>query len=150
VKMVNDVFDDDQMPLTEDDRARILSRIHSLLYWLGKFIPEEELLEGQKVKLRDVIYAYVTKPNPTPEEVEGALSLAEALDKKARALEDDLRAKKLSKGQAHLLLDEICGLLRAVEEIRKSKGPEAQVKALALMSKVKDERRWLEFVKQVS
>ncbi|MDD1770568.1 MAG: DUF5788 family protein [Methanomassiliicoccales archaeon] len=148
--MINDVFDEDQMPLTEDDRARILSRIHSLLYWLGKFIPEEELLEGQKVKLRDVIYAYVTKPNPTPEEVEGALSLADALDKKARALEDDLRVKKFSKGQAHVLLDEICGLLRAVEEIRKAKGQEAQVRAIALMSKVKDERRWLEFVKQIS
>jgi hypothetical protein len=52
---MTDVFDLDPNPLTEEDRRRILGRIHSLLFWLGKFIPEEELLEGEKVPLRDVI-----------------------------------------------------------------------------------------------
>ncbi|MGD1060785.1 MAG: DUF5788 family protein [Methanomassiliicoccales archaeon] len=102
------------------------------------------------MKLREVIYAYITNPNPSPEEVEGARSLADALSKKARELEEDLRVKELSKGQAHVLLDEICGILRAVEGIRGAKGPDAQFKAVTLMSKIKDERRWLMFVKQVN
>jgi hypothetical protein len=147
--MINDVFDQDVSPLTEADRAKIISRIHSLLYWLGKFVPSDEIIEGHDVKLRNVIYAYVSNPNPSPEEVEGALALADVLEKKARSLEEDLKVRDMSKGQAHVLLDEICGLLRAVEDIRRANGPAAQVKADALMAKVKDERRWLEFVKQV-
>ncbi len=148
--MIKDVFDEDQSPLTESDRARILGRIHSMLYWLGKFIPSDEMIEGHEVNLRNVIFAYVSNPKPTPEEIAGALALADVMEKKARALEEDLRVRKMSKGQAHILLDEICGLLRGVEDIRSTRGPAAQVKAEALMAKVKDERRWLEFVKQVS
>ncbi len=148
--MINDVFDQDPSPLTEDDRAKIISRVHSLLYWLGKFIPDDEIIEGHDVRLRELIYSYLSNPTPTPEEVEGALALAEVLDKKAKTLEEDLRIRKMSKGQAHVLLDEICGLLRAVADIRRAKGPAAQLKAQMLMSRVRDERRWLEFVKQVS
>jgi len=147
--MIKDVFDQDTSPLTENDRAKIISRIHSMLYWLGKFVPTEEILEGHPVNLRDTIYAYVSKPTPTPEEIEGALALADVLEKKARALEQDLKVRQMSKGQAHVLLDEICGLLRAVEDIRRARGQAAQVKAQVLMAKVKDERRWLAFVKQV-
>jgi hypothetical protein len=145
----NDAFDEDTNPLKEADRLKILSRIHSMLYWLGKFIPEEELLEGQNVRLREVIFNYVSKPNPTPDEVEGALSLASALERKARELETELRTKQMTKGHAPVRLDEICGLLRGVEDIRRSRGAEAQIRAATLMSRVKDERRWLEFVKEI-
>jgi hypothetical protein len=53
----------------------------------------------------------------------------------------------MSKGEAHMLLDEICGLLRAVDEIRHAKVGEANVKAMALMKRVADEKRWLHFVR---
>jgi hypothetical protein len=46
-----------------------------------------------------------------------------------------------------LLLDEICGLLRAVDEIRHAKVGEANVKAMALMKRGADEKRWLNFVR---
>jgi hypothetical protein len=147
---MTDVFDLDPNPLTEEDRRKILGRIHSLLFWLGKFIPEEELLEGEKVPLRDVIFRYIMKENPSPEEVQGALDLADALEAKARKLEKQLQEGILTKGEAHVLLDEICGLLRAVDDIRKFRGANAPIKAKAMMDRVQDERRWLTFVKNVT
>jgi hypothetical protein len=124
-----------------------MARIHSLLFWLGKFIPEEELLEGQRIPLREIIFNFISKAEPSEEEVEEAMSLAEALQRKAKALEMEIRDKQISKGEAHLLLDEICGLLRAVDEIRHAKVGEANVKAMALMKRVADEKRWLNFVR---
>jgi hypothetical protein len=147
---MTDAFDRDPSPLTEEDRRKILGRIHSLLFWLGKFIPEEELLEGEKVPLRDVIFRYIMKENPSPEEVQGALDLADALEAKARQLEKQLQEGILTKGEAHAILDEICGLLRAVDDIRKSRGANAPIKAKAMMDRVQDERRWLTFVKNVT
>ena len=147
---MTDAFDRDPSPLTEEDRRKILGRIHSLLFWLGKFIPEEELLEGEKIPLRDVIFRYIMKENPSPEEVQGALDLADALEVKARQLEKQVQEGILTKGEAHVILDEICGLLRAVDDIRKSRGANAPIKAKAMMNRVQDERRWLSFVKNVT
>lgn len=127
-----------------------MNRIHSLLFWLGKFIPEEELLEGEKIPLRDVIFHYIMKENPSPEEVQGALDLADALEAKARQLEKQLHEDRLTRGEAHLILDEICGLLRAVDDIRKSRGANVPIKAKAMMNRVQDERRWLSFVKNIT
>jgi hypothetical protein len=146
-----DKWDLDTSPLTEQDRAKIMARIHSALFWLGKFIPEEEIIEGQEVPLRDVIFNFVSKEHPSEDKVIEALSLADAMQKKARELEMSLKTEDgLTKGQAHMLLDEICGLMRAVDEIRTSRGADAQLKAKALMTKVSDEKRWQEFVKSVS
>jgi hypothetical protein len=148
--MINDSFDLDTGPLTSQDRNLILGRIHSLLFWVGKFIPEEEMLEGQKVPLRDIVFHFVGKPDPTPEEVEAALSLARVLEKRAKELEICLKeCPGLTKGKAHMMMDEANGLLRAVDEIHHAKGADERVKAWALMSKVKDEKRWLSFIKEV-
>ncbi len=147
---MTDKWDSDRNPLTENDRHKILSRLHSLLYWLGKFIPEQEWLDGEKIPLRDVIFQFVMKENPSPEDVQGAMALADALDAKARKLEKELQQRQMTKGEAHMLLDEICGLLRGVDDIRKAKGANAPILAKAMMDRVQDERRWLSFVKKVT
>lgn len=147
----HDKWDYDRGPLREEDRKRILSRIHSALYWVGKFVPEEEIFEGRTVPLRDVVFRFVSNPSPTDEEVQEALSLANHMERKARSLEEELKTGEgLTKGGAHILLDEICGLLRGVDEVRTATGPDASLKAKALMGKVDDERRWQEFLKSVS
>lgn len=136
--------------MTEEDRRKILSRLHSLLFWLGKLIPEEELLEGERIPLREVIFRFVMNEKPTPEEVQGAMALADALEAKARRLERELNERKMTKGEAHIILDEVCGLLRGVDDIRKSSGATASILAKAMMNRVQDERRWQSFVKKIS
>jgi hypothetical protein len=145
---MKDIWDSDQGMLTEKDRKAIFNRIHSMLFWLGKFIPDDERLDGERVNLRDTIYHFITAENPTAEETEDALQMADIMEKKARRLEEEVRIRPdLTKGQAHMLLDEICGLLRGVDEIRHAKGATAELKTKVLMSKVADEKRWREFVK---
>ncbi len=147
---MTDIWDTDTKPLTEEDRRKILSRLHSLLFWLGKLIPEEELLDGERIPLREVIFRFVMNEKPSPEEVQGAMALAEALEAKARKLEKGLQVDNLTRGQAHMILDEISGLLRGVDDIRKAKGTNGPIMAKAVMNRVQDERRWLSFVKKIT
>lgn len=135
--------------LTERDRAAIISRIHSLLFWVGKFIPQHEIVQGREIDLRDVIFQFVSKDDPTPDEIQGAKDLADLLETKARALEKEIKGRELTKANAYLMLDEICGLLRAVDDLRNSHGDVAKYEKTALMAKVNDERRWLQFVDEL-
>lgn len=135
--------------LTPEERSRILSRLHSLLYWVGILIPDEEVINDHKIPLRDIVFNFISKDEPTDEEVMGALALAHSLEKKAKRLEEELEEGKLTKSRAQELYEEIAGLLRAVDNLRHSKGQDFEIKARALMSKVDDERRWLEFIERI-
>jgi len=37
--------------LTVEERAKMLARIHSLVYWVGMLVPEHELLGGSEIDL---------------------------------------------------------------------------------------------------
>ena len=144
-----EIEDQESERLSESDRRAIISRIHSMLYWVGKFVPQLEIVEGEQVDLRDVVYRFVSREEPTLEEVQGAKELSDILEKKARELEKQLKEKEVSKVNAYQLLDETCGLLRAVDELRSSHGKTAKYKKAALMAKVSDEKRWLQFIEQL-
>ncbi|MGD0816905.1 MAG: DUF5788 family protein [Methanomassiliicoccales archaeon] len=135
--------------LSESERRAIISRIHSLLFWVGKFIPQHEIVEGRQIDLRDVIFQFISKDNPSPEDIQGAKDLADILESKARELEKQIKDHEVTRANAYQMLDEICGLLRAVDELRNSHGNLAIYKKTALMAKVSDERRWLQFVDQL-
>lgn len=144
-----EIEDDGSERLSENERRAVISRIHSLLYWVGMFVPQVEIVDGKRVDLRDVVYQFVSKEEPSLEEAQGAKALSDMLDQKARELELQIKERELTKVHAYQLLDEICGLLRAVDELRNSHGKTAKFKMLALMAKVNDERRWMQFVEQI-
>lgn len=136
--------------LTPEERKKILSRFHSLLFWVGEFIPELEELEGREVPLRDIIFRFITEQAPSKETVKGAQELASLLESKAKALERDLATKNMKKDRAYEVMHEALGLLRAVDELRDLRLEDREVKAQALVARVNDERRWLDFVKRTS
>ncbi|HUT28009.1 MAG TPA: DUF5788 family protein [Methanomassiliicoccales archaeon] len=136
--------------LTPEERGKILSHFHSLLFWVGEFVPELEELEGQEVPLRDVVFQFITEHSPSEATIKGAHELATLLDKKAKSLEKDLATKDMGKLRAYEVMHEALGLLRAVDELRSVKAEERHVKAKALLAKVSDERRWLDFVKKIN
>ncbi|MCQ5375232.1 MAG: DUF5788 family protein [Methanomassiliicoccales archaeon] len=135
--------------LTPEERAKVLARLHSLLYWVGVLIPEEEIIDNQKIPLRDVVYNYISKEEPTDDEVRGALALAHLLEEKAKVLEERLKTEDLTKLKARKLYEEIAGLLRAVTDLRHSRGQDFEIKAKALMSRIDDEKRWIEFIEKI-
>jgi hypothetical protein len=72
--------------LSHDDRLKIISRIHSMLFWLGETIPQSIKLEGRTVPLHDVVFNYLIKDSHTPDEKKDAEVLAEMLDSKAKEI----------------------------------------------------------------
>ncbi|OPX61230.1 MAG: hypothetical protein A4E30_00982 [Methanomassiliicoccales archaeon PtaB.Bin215] len=135
--------------LTPQERKKILSRIHSLLFWVGENVPDTEELDGRKVPLRDVVFRFITEQQPSEDTVLSAHELARALESKARSLEKDLRLQPMERETAYRVMHEALGLLRAVDELRDLKLEDRNVKARELMTKVSDEKRWLTFLQKV-
>jgi|WetSurMetagenome_2_1015567.scaffolds.fasta_scaffold48750_3 hypothetical protein len=134
--------------LTAEERKRILSRFHSLLFWVGEFVPELEEVEGREMPLRDVVFRFITEPYPDEGTVRDARELASVLGRKAQELERDLEVQKMERPTAQRVMHEALGLLRAVDELRNIRPEDQEVRAKALMATVNDEKRWLEFVKR--
>lgn len=133
--------------LTEEERAKMLSRIHSLVYWVGMLIPEHELLGGSEIDLRDVVFKLTTKEHLTDEEVAEIHELIDLLKAKERSLEKRLARDPMTVGTAKEMLAEVCGLLRAIDELRETESPEhAEFSKRAVMSRVEDAKRWQRFL----
>jgi hypothetical protein len=133
--------------LTPEERAKMVARIHSLVYWVGMLIPEHELLGGSEIDLREVVYNLTTKEDLTDEDVSKANELIRLLKEKARSLETHLARDPMTVDAAKNLLEEICGLLRAVDELRSVDTMEkAELRKAEVMSKIEDAKRWQKFL----
>lgn len=135
--------------LTPEERKRILSRFHSLLFWVGENVPDAEELDGREVPLKDTVFRFITERRPNQDTVRSAHELARALESKARSLEKDLRLEPMERETAYRVMHEALGLLRAVDELRDVRAEDRDAKARELMSKVADEKRWLDFLQKV-
>jgi hypothetical protein len=136
--------------LSSEERAKMISRIHSLVYWVGMLIPERLLLEGSEIDLREVVYNLTSKEKLTVEDVQETNDLIAQLKERERELETQLSRDQMSRDTAKGILEEICGLLRAIDELRSVENPErAEFKKEDLMSKVEDAKRWQKFVESI-
>jgi len=135
--------------LTPEERGKILSRFHSLLFWVGENVPDTEELDGTKVPLRDVVFRFITEQQPSEDTVLSAHQLARELESKARSLEKDLRLEPMERETAYRVMHEALGLLRAVDELRALKLEDRDLRARELMTKVTDEKRWLSFLQKI-
>lgn len=136
--------------LTAEDRRRIMGHVHSLLYWTGHMVPDVWEIDGQRVLLRDTVFRFITKEDPSEEEVAAARALAQGLEREAERLEKEVGAEDMSKAQGKLVLEEISGLLRAVDQLRSVREDDAEYDKKTFMRMVSDEKRWMHFVKKVS
>ncbi len=136
--------------LTEEDRRKIVARIHSLLFWVGKLIPEHLDVEDRSLPLRDIVYHYMENENPSPEQTKDALALATMLERRANSLEEEIKHDEaLTRREACDIMNEVTGLLRAVDEIRWADSESAKIKRKTLMSRIEDNKRWQKFIKEV-
>lgn len=133
--------------LTPEERSKMLARIHSLVYWVGMLIPEHELLGDSEVDLREVVYNLTNKEVLTEEDVSKVHELIAMLKAKERDLEKKLASDPMNVGVAKSLLEEICGLLKAIDELRSAESMErAEFRKKEVVSRVEDVKRWQKFV----
>jgi hypothetical protein len=136
--------------LSVDERAKMLARIHSLVYWVGMLIPERELLGGSEMDLREVVYNLTSKEKLSPEDVQHVNELIRLLKEKERSLEKRLSNDPMSRDAARDMLEEICGLLRAIDELRSVETVEkAEFRKREVLSRVEDAKRWQKFVEAI-
>lgn len=136
--------------LTSDDRARMLARIHSLVYWVGMLVPEQELLGDSKIDLRETVFKLTTKDKLTEQDTAEAEELVRALRAKERELEGKLTHDPMTLDTANGLLEEICGLLKAMDDLRAAESPDAaEVRKRELLARVEDAKRWQKFVDEI-
>ncbi len=136
--------------LTDEERAKMLARIHSLVYWVGMLIPEHELLGGGEIDLREVVYNLTTKEHLTDDEIDEIHELIDLLKAKERSLERRLVHDPMTTGTAKELLSEICGLLRAIDELRATESQEhAEFSKQEVMKRVEDAKRWQRFLEAI-
>lgn len=137
--------------LTDDERATLLSRVHSLVYWVGMLIPEHELLGGSEIDLREVVYNLTTKDQLTNDEVAQVNELIRLIKERERLLETRLSHDPMTLDTAKAMVEETCGLLRAIDELRTVETKEkAEFRKADVISRLDDARRWQKFVESIS
>lgn len=136
--------------LTPDERARMLAQIHSLVYWVGVLVPNHEVVRGEEIDLRQIVFNLTTKDDLTDEEAQEVQTLIIALKDKEHSLEGSLAHDPLTYDAAKAMLEETRGLLKAIDDLRAVETPEkAEVAKQAVLAKVQDARRWQKFVEQI-
>ena len=136
--------------LTQEERRRILARLHSALGSIGARIPEVENVRGRKVRLNEVVFDYLDRGKLSDGELAAVDTLAAGLDERVKELETRIEKGDLDESGAVSLMKEVLGLLRALEHLRKLSEPgRISVAKARILSRIDDEKRWLAFLKKV-
>jgi hypothetical protein len=136
--------------LSDEERAKMLARVHSLVYWVGMLIPEHELIGDSEIDLREVVYNLTTKEKQTPMDVAKVNELIQLLKAKESYFEKKLAHDPISLEAAKALLEETCGLLRAIDELRSVESLEkAEFRKRDIMSRIEDAKRWQKFLEAI-
>jgi len=140
----------EQTILTEEEREHILSRAHSAFSWVGNLIPDRERFDDVEVELRNVIFKLRVKKGITDEDRDLARLLIGKIKKRKGELENRLRHDPMTLNAAKELLDEISGLVKAINDLHDVETAEDLVERKgAIMSVVDDEKRWQKYLKRL-
>ena len=113
-------------------------------------IPEHEVLGGSELDLREIVFDLTNKESLTPEDTAKVNRLIDLLRKKERELERKLEHDRMTVDTAKGILEEICGLLRAIDELKTIESPEkAEFRKNELMARLEDAKRWQKFVESI-
>jgi hypothetical protein len=136
--------------LTDQERRRILSRLHATLSWVGVRIPEECDLDGERIMLRNRVDRFVFDDEIDDQERAEVQELIDKLEDRAEILVDELQYEDMTLEEAEKLLSRTIGLMRAVDELKHVEIEEEWVeKKTRVMEQVDDAKRWHEFTKRV-
>ena len=140
---------DDYISLEE--REHLLNGLHRYLIWVGEKVPEEVEVNGENIKIHELIWRCVHKRDLSDQEKNHLLELVELLETKAKHDEEILLRANLTHEEAKRLYNEIAGLIRAIMDLRECESGKIRLKESSdeIKKKVDDARRWMGFLKTV-
>jgi hypothetical protein len=143
-------------PLTEEERKRLEQKLSRLLEWVGVWVPDDVMLDGQNVPLHETVWKLIRKSRLSREEEALLLNLEDRLDKKYK--EDLGKIDKTDRTEDQAFQDycEAAGLLRAIVTLKdlekreeKAMKPDELIDAVNEAKKAKA-RRWLEYLRELN
>lgn len=136
--------------LSDQERRKIQARLHATLSWVGVRIPEECNIDGERIRLRDLVDRFVFDDEIDDQERAEVEELIDKLEDRAGILVDELAYEDMTLEEAEKLLARTIGLLRAVDELKHLEDEdEWDKKRTKVMEQVDDAKRWHEFTKRV-
>lgn len=138
--------------LTKEEREKLLFKLNRLFTFVGTEVPEEIELDGQVVRLHEVMWRLITqKRELTDEEFFAVQRLYIAIERKIRAIEAAIKSQDIDEHEALALFTEAQGLIRAAVELRdfeKGKLLDNYVKN-ASEKRNEAQKRWLSYLKKI-
>ena len=148
--MKDDCVKPDQCLLTDEERERILDRAHSVFSWVGNLIPDKEKFDNTEIELRNVIFKLRTKKGITDDDRELARLLIQKIKGRKGELENKLKNDKITLAAAKKLLDEISGLVKAINDLHDVELSDELIdRKSAIFNRIDDEKRWQKYLKRI-
>jgi len=137
--------------ISPQEREHLLNGLHRYLIWVGEKIPEEVQVNGENIKLHELIWRCVHKKDLSEDEKNNLLELVENLETKAKNDEEILSRESLTREEAKRLYNEIASFIRAIMDLKECEA--GRIKLIEpsneIRQKVDDARRWIGFLKNV-
>lgn len=133
------------------EREHLLSELHRFLVWVGEKIPDEVEVNGETIKLNELIWRCIHKKELSEQEKERLMELVRILETKEKLDEEVLKKADLSREEAKRLYHESAALIRAIMDLRECESGRVKLKESReeVRRKIDDAKRWLGFLKGV-
>jgi hypothetical protein len=137
--------------ISHEEREHLLNGLHRYLIWVGEKVPEDVLVNGENIKLHELIWRCVHKKDLSEDEKNNILGLVDNLETKAKLDEEILSRESLTREEAKRLYNEIAGFIRAIMDLKECEagGIKLMEPSNEIRQKVNDARRWIGFLKNV-
>ena len=137
--------------ISDEERQRLISKLHRLLVWVGEPLPDQMIIDGETIRVHEVVWSCIHKKEFTIQEKVRFEELISLLEKKEKYYEEILQRKNVTREDAKKLYHEIACILRAIMDIRECREGKVKLKESRdqLEYETKDAKRWISFLKNV-
>ncbi|TQD24928.1 DUF5788 family protein [Methanolobus vulcani] len=104
--------------ISDRDRAKLLKRLHSSLFWVGEEIPYKVKVNEEEVNLHEIVWEIVNKPRIERNDIENIDKLLKLLYAKEKECEECLEHGHISSEEAHEILETAGGVRRAIMDLK--------------------------------
>lgn len=134
-----------------EEREHLLNGLHRYLIWVGEKVPEEVEINGENIKLHELIWRCIHNKELSEQEKDRLLELVTLLETKAKYDEEVLLREDITKEEAKKLYNEIASFIRAIMDLKECEAGKVKLKEPRddIKKKVDDARRWIGFLKNV-
>ena len=117
---------DDYISLEE--REHLLNGLHRYLIWVGEKVPDEVEVNGENIKLHELIWRCIHKKELSEEEKDRIMELVKLLETKQSMMKRSYKGE-LTREEAKRLYNEIASFIRAIMDLKECEEGKIKLKS---------------------